>query len=80
MKKNLYITGAHEIVNGKINYKLVLFGQFRNQACVFIKTLELTDSNYNEVEKICRAEFIKYFDTDEFNIISINHTIKVNNL
>jgi len=83
--KTLIITGIYKshytkkTENGltsykvSINYSVDIFGQCNEQTlCTFIKSFEIIDSNYNSMIDECKAIFAKYFDTDLFNIVTID--------
>ena len=72
--KNIIITGtAKPSPNNMVYYNLDLFGQTKeNPRCTFITSLNIECNGHTEMEEICRNKYAKYFDTDLFNIISLN--------
>lgn len=76
--KTLIITGiskAHQKGNKiVVDYSLHLFGQTpEHPRCDFISAISLKDSCYSDMVNHCKKVYAQYFQTDEFNIISMEN-------
>lgn len=74
--KTLIISGTytHTGPNEKILYRVTLYGQSPEQPLViYLTTFERWLNGYDELQRVCRAEYCKRFDTDLYNIISLDN-------
>jgi len=80
--KTLIISGTVSIhyVDGKIvcNYTLFLYGQSQEHPQVqFISNVVLLDSNHSAMCDHCKKVYADYFNTDEFNIVSLENIDRI---
>lgn len=74
--KTLIISGTYTPAkpNDKILYRITLFGQSElHPLVIYLTSFERLLSGYDELQRVCRAEYCKRFDTDLFNIISLEN-------
>lgn len=75
--KTLIISGTVQRSEYNINqltYDVVLFGQTKeNPLCQLITYTKIDCGGYNEMQDIARDLYAKYFNTDLFNIISLEN-------
>jgi hypothetical protein len=81
--KTLIITGTYKNVTDesgqhKVLYSLGLFGQSEQHPlceCIAFFELECDNSrkgsSYGQMQEACRAKYCSYFNTDDFNIITM---------
>lgn len=80
--KTLIITGTAKTVRTEtentirydVEYNVTIFGQSPASPEVQLITwFKKTLTGYNELQDICRAKYANYFQTDLFNIISMEN-------
>lgn len=81
--KTLIITGTYQSstqpatmfgVRETVIYDITIYGQSpESQEVQFITAFKMELSGYDELQEICRAHYAKYFNTDLFNIISLEN-------
>ena len=72
--KTLIISGTAKNVNNKVLYNVTLFGQSKeNPLCVYITSINEELSGFNQLQDVCRNKYASYFNTDLFNIISLEN-------
>jgi len=74
--KTLIIAGTAKIICGRVQYNVALYGQSASMPLVqYITSLNFEASGYNELQDVARAKYAKYFNTDLFNIISLENIV-----
>lgn len=78
--KTLIISGTVKksldpsLKDGTYEYNLTIFGQsVEHPLCVCISGFTLCCSGYSEMMDFCREKYASYFNTDLFNIISMEN-------
>ena len=80
--KTLIITGtARQVrtetettISYQVEYNVTIYGQSPASPEVQLITwFKQTLTGYNELQEVCRAKYAKYFQTDLFNIISMEN-------
>ena len=75
--KTLIISGTvskSKVSDNMLTYDLCLFGQTKESPLAQVIKYEVMEcTGYYEMQDKARAAFAKYFNTDLFNIISLEH-------
>lgn len=75
--KTLILSGTvkkSEITPNMLTYDLCLFGQSKESPLCQVITYKAIEAKcYSEMQEIARKIYANYFNTDLFNIISIEH-------
>lgn len=75
--KTLIISGTvskSKISDNMLTYDLCLFGQTKEMPLMQVIKYEAMEcSGYNDMQEKARAAYAKYFNTDLFNIISLEN-------
>lgn len=74
--KTLIITGTYTAAgpNDKILYRVTLYGQSEaHPLVIYLTTFERWLNGYDELQRVCRQEYCTRFETDLFNIISLEN-------
>lgn len=78
--KTILITGTYNTLkSGNVMYNVNVWGQTTLQPNITLITwTSQSMSGYNELIDWARLKFCKYFNTDDFNIIHIDHLTPLN--
>lgn len=72
--KTLIISGTAKNQNNKVLYNVTLFGQSdNNPTCIYITSFNEELRSFNDLQDVCRNKYASYFNTDLFNIISLEN-------
>lgn len=90
--KTLIITGTYKqvpytkIENGitthgsNVQYTVDLFGQTPDQPLTIYITGLSHLGDFDSLQKVCRERYCKYFNTDLFNIVSMESLVNIDSL